>query len=55
MKQSQTVDNKKQRVEFGEQFSAKVEGSTTFLKNVIFSDEAHFHLSGHVNAQNARY
>ena len=39
----------------GEQFSVKVEGSSTYLKNVIFSDEAHFHLSGHVNSQNAIY
>ena len=55
MKQQQTVDNKKQRLEFGEQFSAKVERSPTFVKNIVFTDEAHFHLNGHVNSQNARY
>ena len=40
MKQKQSIDNKKQRLQFGKMLSAKVEGSPSFLKNVIFSDEA---------------
>jgi hypothetical protein len=30
----------------------KVDGN--FLKKIIFSDEAHFQLDGHVNTQNCR-
>ena len=49
------VYNKKQRLEFGEKFSAKVESCPSFIKNIVFTDEAHFDLKGHVNSQNARY
>ena len=27
----------------------------TFIDNILFSNEAHFHLHGHVNNQNFRY
>ena len=50
------TDQRKQgkRVEFAKKFSSQVESNSGFLKNVIFTDEAHFELSGFVNTQNAR-
>ena len=54
MKENQTTQNKKQRVDFANKIADKVEGSTKFLNNVLFSDEAHFELSGYVNRQNNR-
>ena len=44
-----------QRQEFCRWFNSKVERSEGFINNVIFSDEASFHLSGSVNRQNTRY
>jgi hypothetical protein len=32
-----------------------IEGDFTFLNRLMFSDEAHFMLNGHVNHQNFRY
>ena len=54
MKENQTTQNKKQRVDFANKIADKVEGSTKFLNDVLFSDEAHFELSGYVNRQNNR-
>ena len=55
MKQAQTPKNREQRTEFGNKMADRIESDSEFLKQIIFSDEAHFHLSGHVNRQNCRF
>ena len=35
--------------------SEQIEQKPLFLNNIWFSEEAHFHLSGHVNKQNMRF
>ena len=55
MKQAQTQKNQHQRVEFSNIMSDHIEADPQFMKQIIFSDEAHFHLSGHVNRQNCRF
>jgi hypothetical protein len=55
MKEAQTPRNKRQRVEFSDVMSDHIEAESSFLEKIIFSDEAHFHLSGHVNRQNCRF
>ena len=42
-----------QRLEYSESFLSLCEDAI-FIENVIFSDEAHFHLTGHVNRHNSR-
>ncbi|KAF2345053.1 Protein of unknown function DUF4817 [Trinorchestia longiramus] len=41
------------RVNYSESFIRMCE-DTSFIETIIFSDEAHFHLSGHVNRHNSR-
>ena len=55
MKQAQTPKNREQRLEFSNNIADRIEAEPEFLKKIIFSDEAHFHLSGHVNRQNFRF
>ena len=42
-----------QRLGYSESFLRLCEDAT-FIENIIFSDEAHFHLTGHVNNHNSR-
>ena len=42
-----------QRLEYSESFLRLCE-DVTFFENIIFSDEAHFQLTGHVNGHNSR-
>jgi hypothetical protein len=53
--QAQTEANKTQRFEFGQNISERIENDPQLLNCLLFSDEAHFHLSGHVNKQNFRF
>ena len=53
--QAQTQANKDQRYEFGQEISERIENNPELLDVLLFSDEAHFHLSGHVNKQNMRF
>ncbi|XP_076066935.1 uncharacterized protein LOC143040126 [Oratosquilla oratoria] len=46
--QAQTEANKTERFEFGQTISERIENDPKLL-DCLFSDEAHFHLSGHVN------
>jgi hypothetical protein len=46
-----TVQSKHQRMAFAK----RVLNNEVSLKNVWFSDEAHFHLDGVVNTQNVRF
>ena len=52
--QKQTDVNKRERVEFCQSISERIENNPGVLNLILFSDEAHFHLSGHVNKQNMR-
>ena len=53
--QKQTDVNKRERVEFCQSISERIENNPGVLNLILFSDEAHFHLSGHVNKQNMRF
>ena len=55
LKQSQTPQNKQDRVKFANEITDKIEEKPGYLKNIFFSDEANFHVSGHVNRQNMRF
>lgn len=55
LKQAQTPKNRQERVDFSNKMSDHMEADPEFLKSIIFSDEAHFHLNGHVNRQNCRF
>ncbi|XP_055308971.1 uncharacterized protein LOC129572881 [Sitodiplosis mosellana] len=48
------MDHEKRR-DFVEWVEGKEAADADFLKKVIFSDEAHFHLNGYVNRQNCRF
>lgn len=48
-------DDFDRRTEFCEIMMAKCDENPDFSKYIIFSDEATFYLSGHVNRQNVRY
>lgn len=48
------LDHQKRR-EFANLVLEHLEIEPNFFKNIIFSDEAHFHLDGTVNKQNCRY
>ena len=47
-------DDKDRRIEFCEWGLQMVQDNPSVLQNLIFSDEAIFHLSGHVNKQNCQ-
>jgi len=53
VQQLQTADHQKRR-RFCEWIEERLAVDEHFVKNIIFSDEAHFHLSGFVNKQNCR-
>ena len=53
--QAQTQANKTERYEFGQKISEPIENDPHLLDCLLFSDEVHFHLSGHVNRQNSRF
>ena len=52
--QAQTAANKEERRTFCVNIRKRIEDHPTLLDLIFFSDEAHFHLSGHVNKQNIR-
>ena len=54
LKEKLTPQNKESRVHFANRISDRIEADSSFLQNILFTDEAHFHLSGHVNRQNMR-
>lgn len=43
------------RITFAEEMLSKIEDSNDYLRHLMFSDEAHFHLHGGVNRHNCRY
>lgn len=53
--QQQTDRNKAERQTFCEDISERIENDHGLLDLIFFSDEAHCHLSGHVNKQNMRF
>ena len=53
--QKQTDDNNAERLAFCQDISQKIEKNRGLLNLIFFSDEAHCHLSGHINKQNMRY
>ena len=53
--QHQTDHNKVERQTFCEDISERIENNPGMLDSIFFSDEAHCHLSGHVNKQNMRF
>ena len=53
--QKQTDANKRERVEFCQRISERIENNPDVPDLIQFSDEAHFRLSGHVNKQNMRF
>lgn len=53
--QSQTDRNKAEREIFCENISQRIEHDPGLLDLIFFSDEAHCHLSGHINKQNIRF
>ena len=55
IKQKIKAVDKRARSVFCNWVSEQIEQKTLFLNNIWFGDEAHFHLSGHVNKQNMRF
>lgn len=53
VQQLKPADHQKRR-QFCEWIEERLAVDENFAKNIIFSDEAHFHLSGFVNKQNCR-
>ena len=53
--QAQTEGNKAERLAFCQNISQQIEDHPDLLDLIFFSDEANFHLSGHVNKQNMRF
>lgn len=53
--QSQTDRNKAERLAFCQDISQRIENDPGLLDLIFFSDEAHCHLSGHINKQNMRF
>ena len=53
--QAQTATNKAERLAFCQSISRRIEDHPNIMDLIFFSDEAHFHLSGHVNKQNLRF
>ena len=52
--QAQTAASKAERLAFCQSTSRRIEDHPYFLDLIFFRDEAHFHLSRHVNKQNMR-
>ena len=55
IKQKIKAADKRARIVFCNWVSEQIEQEPLFLSNIWSSDEAHFHLSGHVNKQNMRF
>ena len=55
IKQKIKAADKRARIVFCNWVSEQIEQKPLFLNNILFSDKAHFHLSGHVNKQNMRF
>jgi hypothetical protein len=55
IKQKIKTADRRARQEFCNWISKEIDQKSSFLNNIWFSDEAHFHLSGHVNKQNMRF
>ena len=55
LREKQTPETKEKRVDFANFMSDRIESDKNFLQHILFSDEAHFHLSGYVNRQNMRF
>lgn len=55
MTQRLTSDDYAKRMEYSQQFIEKDYCNESFLLNLWMSDEAHFHIGGCVNKQNARF
>ena len=53
--QAQTQANKHQPFDFCQEISERIENNPDLLDVLLFSDKAHFRLSGHVNKQNMRF
>ena len=52
--QRQTDDNKAEHLAFRQDISQKIENNPGLLNLKFFGDEAHCHLSGHINKQKMR-
>ena len=52
VKHKLTAEDQRARVRMCDWFNAKMEEDEEWIDNVWFSDEAHFHLDGHVNSKN---
>ena len=52
---TQTDANKRERLEFSQSISERIENNPGVLDLIFFSDEAHFYFRGHVNKQNIRF
>ncbi|KAI6661966.1 hypothetical protein LOD99_9635 [Oopsacas minuta] len=52
--QKQSTVQKEKRLAFAKLIAGKVEKKEIDIGNIDWSDEAHFHISGHVNKQNMR-
>ncbi|KAI6658664.1 hypothetical protein LOD99_11009 [Oopsacas minuta] len=55
MQQKKSESNQKKKVQFVTYISKKIEEEILKITEVHWSDEANFHLSGHVNKQNMRF
>ena len=53
--QAQTAANKEEGRNFCVNISQRIENQPNLLDLIFFSDEVHFHLSGHVIKQNMRF
>ena len=53
--QEQSEANKTKRLEFARKTFRRIENNPDLLSLILFSDEVHFHLTGHVKRQNFRY
>lgn len=53
--QALNEDDKPRRVEFARHQLEAIEQDPNFANRIFFTDEAHFHLKGHINHQNNRY
>ena len=53
--QAQTQANETEGYKFGQKISECIENYPQLLVCPLFSDEAHFHLSGHLNRQNFQF
>ena len=53
--QAQSQANKNQHYEFCQSFSEQIKNNPCLLDILLFSDELHFHLSGHINKHFMRF